>query len=83
MHFVHRMISPILPYVLAWAAVGGTIYWSCVLFENDYRARWIALALGLAVIRVLFEVLVLAFKNVDQLGEDRDALCQLIQATTK
>jgi hypothetical protein len=64
-----RMIAPTLLQVLFWAAVGGCLYGSYVLVRLDSWAWPAPLILGTLVVRVIFEMGILAFRIYERLGE--------------
>ena len=69
-----RMISPIILQVLFWGAIGGVLYGTYVLIELGNWAWPLSLVFGTLVVRVMFEMAILAFRSYDRLGEVRDAL---------
>lgn len=69
-----RMISPTVLQLLFWAAIGGTVYGSWVLFGLDNRAWPIPLVLGPLVLRVVCERALIAFRSYNCLVEIRDQL---------
>jgi hypothetical protein len=64
-----RMIAPIMLQLLFWAGIGGTLYGTYVLYELGNQAWPLPLVFGTLVVRVLFEMALLAFRIYDRLGE--------------
>ena len=69
-----RMIAPTLLQVMFWAGIGGTIYGAWVLIQLGHWAWWMALIFGMLGTRVLFEILILAFRSYERQCEIRDLL---------
>ena len=69
-----RMISPVFLQILFWGAIGGVLYGTYVLIELGNWAWPLSLVFGTLVVRVMFEMAILAFRVYDRLGEVRDAL---------
>jgi len=68
------MIAPAVLQVLFWAAIGGVIYGSYVLIRLDNWAWPLPLVFGIPIVRVLFEMAILAFRVYDRLGDIRNRL---------
>lgn len=69
-----RMIAPVVLQILFWGAIGGVLYGTYVLYTLDHGAWPLPLIFGTLLVRVLFEMGILAFRIYDRLGEVRDAL---------
>lgn len=69
-----RMIAPTILQVLFWGAIGGVLYGSYVLVSLDHWAWPLPLVFGTLLVRVLFEMAMLAFRAYDRLIEVRDEL---------
>jgi len=69
-----RMISPVILQILFWGAIGGVLYGTYVLIVLGNWAWPLSLVFGTLVVRVMFEMALLAFRVYDRLGEVRDAL---------
>ena len=69
-----RMISPVILQILFWGAIGGVLYGTYVLIELGNWAWPLSLIFGTLMVRVMFEMAILAFRVYDRLGEVRDAL---------
>ena len=69
-----RMIAPIILQLLFWGAIGGVLYGTYVLIVLGNWAWPLSLVFGTLVVRVMFEMAILAFRAYDRLGEIRDAL---------
>ena len=75
-----RMIAPVVLQILFWAGIGGVLYGSYVLFRLDSPVWPFPLIFGSLLVRVLFELSILAFRSYDRLGEIRDRIAALEKA---
>ena len=69
-----RMVAPAVLQVLFWGAIGGVLYGTYVLVVLDSWAWPLSLVFGTLLVRVLFEMGILAFRVYDRMGEIRDEL---------
>ena len=69
-----RMIAPTILQLLFWAAIGGVLYGSWVLWQLGNPVWPIPLVFGTLAVRLAFELAILRFRSYDRLGEIRDAL---------
>jgi hypothetical protein len=71
-----RMIAPIILQVLFWSAIGGVLYGAYVLIVLGNWAWPLALVFGTLLVRVMFELAILAFRTYDRLGDILERLDQ-------
>ena len=69
-----KMVAPYILEFLFWVAIAGNIYGAGWLFARGHWAWWIALLCGTLVIRLIFELGLLAFRQYDCLVDIRRAL---------
>ena len=69
-----KMVAPYILEFLFWVAIAGNIYGAGWLFARDHWAWWIALLFGTLVIRLIFELGLLAFRQYACLADIRRAL---------
>jgi hypothetical protein len=68
------MIAPVALEVLFWAAIAGNLYGAILLLARGHWAWWMALVFGTLLVRVVFEIALLAFRSYERLVEIRDAI---------
>ena len=77
-----RMIGPFILQILFWAAALFLIAFGLrELDSGDRLVGWAVMVLGVLALRVLFELLLLAFRMYDRLGQIRDVLESVDEAT--
>ena len=68
------MVAPYILEFLFWVALAGNIYGAGWLLAHDHWAWWIALVCGTLIIRLIFELGLLAFRQYACLADIRKAL---------
>ena len=69
-----RLLMPYMLQILFWAGIGGTLYGTYWLFVHDNWAWWMALVFGTLMTRLLFESMMLRFRNYECLVAIRKRL---------
>ena len=77
-----RMIGPFLLQILFWGAAVMTVAFGLREIDSgDKLIGWTALIFGVLALRVLFELVLLAFRMYDRLGQIKNVLESVDEAT--
>jgi len=77
-----RMIGPFVLQVLFWVgAVGVVAFGLRELESGDRLVGWVAIIFGVLALRLLFELILLAFRMYDRLGQIKHVLESVDEAS--
>lgn len=77
-----RMIGPLVLQILFWAgAIGIAAFGVAELRGGEPLIGWVAIIFGILALRLVFELILLAFRMYDRLGQIKNVLELVDEAT--